>query len=304
MWDGRRDSLYNQVFGPLETVVEMNSSRLFAAEQIFRLHQSDYEGVFGPMPPLADASQFPVLPASLTGCQPRVPTSPQPTCDGTFHGMPGDHAEFDGMTPANQAAVTQVVINAGKAIGAYERRLQCGAGRFDAWVQGDASALSSSEQRGALLFIGKAACVSCHSGPYLSDQEFHDVGLMPATVQQGFLDIDDPGAAAGIAALLSDPLNTAGAFSDGTDGRIPVAVTAAMEGAFRTPTLRCVSQRPTFMHTGQILSLAQVVAFFDSGGDTVGFPGTNELHSLGLTTQEQADLTAFLLALDGPVIAP
>jgi hypothetical protein len=58
------------------------------------------------------------------------------------------------------------------------------------------------------------------------------------------------------------------------------------------------------MHTGQILSLAQVVAFFDSGGDTVGFPGTNELHSLGLTTQEQADLTAFLLALDGPVIAP
>jgi Di-haem cytochrome c peroxidase len=126
MWDGRRDALYNQIFGPLETVVEMNSSRLYAAEQIFARYQADYEAVFGPMPPLDDASQFPVLSAQLTGCQPQNPAAPQPVCDGTYHGMPGDHAEFDGMTASNQLAVTTVVVNAGKAIGAFERLLTCG----------------------------------------------------------------------------------------------------------------------------------------------------------------------------------
>jgi hypothetical protein len=35
--------------------------------------------------------------------------------------MPGDNAEYDRMTPANRSAVTGVVVNAGKAIGAYER---------------------------------------------------------------------------------------------------------------------------------------------------------------------------------------
>ena len=35
MWDGRRDALYDQPFGPLESVVEMNSSRLYMAEQLY-----------------------------------------------------------------------------------------------------------------------------------------------------------------------------------------------------------------------------------------------------------------------------
>jgi len=129
MWDGRHDALYNQVFGPIESVVEMNSSRLYAAEQVFAHFKSEYEGVFGPLPPLDDATRFPLLSGAITGCQP-VGQTPLPTCDGTFHGYPGDHAEFDGISQADQDAVTRVVVNVGKAIGAYERLLTCGTSRF------------------------------------------------------------------------------------------------------------------------------------------------------------------------------
>lgn len=303
MWDGRHDALYNQPFGPLETVVEMNSSRLYMAEQLYASYQADYEAVFGPMPPLGDAAQFPPLSATLTGCQPMDPTDPQPTCDGTFHGSPGDHAEFDGMTAANQTAVTRVVVNAGKALGAFERRLTCGASPFDAWMHGGAP-ISRAAQRGAAVFVGSGGCMRCHAGPFMSDQQFHNVGLTPQVVQQAFIDANDQGAATGLAASIADPLNTLGVFSDGSDGRLPEAVTAAMTGAFRTPTLRCVSMRPTFMHTGQIGTLAGVVSFFNGGGGSSGYPGTSEIQALGLTPLQQSDLVAFLEALAGPGADP
>lgn len=304
MWDGRRDALYDQVFGPLESVVEMNSSRLYEAEQIYGKYKPDYEAIFGAMPPLADPGQFPQLSAQLTGCQPKNRTDPQPACDGTFHGMPGDHAEFDGLSADQQASVSAIIVNAGKAIGAFERLLTCGTSPFDAWAHGDAGAMTRGAQRGAALFVGKAKCATCHSGPFMSDQQFHNVGLAPRQVQQAFVDSQDHGAATGLAAAMADPLNTLGAFSDGNDGRLPATVTPSMEGAFRTPNLRCVSQRPTFMHTGQLGTLTAVVAFFNEGGSSYGYLGTTEIHPLALTDLEQSDLVEFLQALDGPGADP
>jgi cytochrome c peroxidase len=61
-----------------------------------------------------------------------------------------------------------------------------------------------------------------------------------------------------------------------------------------------VSRRPSFMHTGQILTLDDVVSFFDRGGDSSGYPGTSENFARNFTPGERADLIAFLLALDGP----
>jgi len=299
MWDGRHDALYNQPFGPLESPVEMNSSRLFAAERMFALYRTDYEAVFGPMPPLDDSSRFPQVTAALTGCQP-TSLDTATTCNGTQHGLPGDGAEYDHLDPADQDAVTRVVVNLGKALGAYERLLTCGPSRFDRWVHGDATALSNSEQRGARIFIGAGKCVSCHSGPYFSDQQFHNVGLQPQVVAVAFIDDNDPGASSGLAATLADPLNVKGRFSDGDDGRLPASVDTMMTGAFRTPMLRCAASHPSFMHTGQFKSLADVVTFFARGGDIFGYPGKNELSSLALDAQSQADLVAFLESLDGP----
>jgi cytochrome c peroxidase len=130
-WDGRRDALYNQVFGPIESPVEMNSSRLYVAEVLATKYKAQYEAVFGPMPAFDDPQQYPAIAANVTGCQPKYPGSPQPTCDGTAHGVPGDGAEYDGLSADAQHAVTLAVVNAGKAIGAYERKLACGPSRFD-----------------------------------------------------------------------------------------------------------------------------------------------------------------------------
>jgi cytochrome c peroxidase len=297
MWDGRRDSLYSQVFGPLESAVEWNSSRLYAVAQVFANYKAEYEAVFGPLPPLDDHQRFPVLTASQTGC---LKLDAYNACTGKMRGAPGDGAEYDGMAIPDQTAVTRVWVNVGKAIGAYERLLSCGQGKLDKWMQGDASAFGRAEQRGAALFVGKGRCVDCHGGPFLSDEKFHNVGLKPEVVATVFLDADDPGASKGLALAQMDTLNVAGPFSDGNDGRLPATLGPELEGAFRTPRLRCVSKRPSFMHTGQILSLDDVLAFFARGGDGYGYPGKNELTNVNLTPRERSDLVAFLKTLDGP----
>jgi|SRR5579859_3915514 len=297
MWDGRHDAMYNQVFGPIESPVEMNSSRLFAAERVFVAHRAEYEAIFGAMPPLDDMTRFPQLTAVQTGCD-MLDASLK--CTAAMRGQPGDGGAYDGLSQADRDAVTRVVVNVGKAIGAYERLLTCGSSKFDRFVRGDATALTRAEQRGAILFVGKGHCNDCHKGPFMSDEKFHDVGLKPGLVATVFLDMNDLGASQGLMLAQADPLNVKGAYSDGDDGRLPSAIGPEMSGAFRTPRLRCVAKRPSFMHTGQQRTLDDVVAFFNRGGDAAGYPGTNELKSLGLSLAERNDLVAFLKALDGP----
>jgi len=196
--------------------------------------------------------------------------------------------------------VTRVMVNVAKSIAAYTSGLRCGPGRFDRWLDGEALALTPSEQRGAALFVGEAGCVRCHSGPRLTDGSFHNVGLRPATVAVAFTDTGDRGAAEGLPLALGDPLESSGAFSDGPRQTLPASVTAEHEGAFRTPTLRCAERAPSFMHTGQMRTLDQVVGFFDMGGNPPpGYPGKNELSPLGLSKEERSDLVAFLKTLTG-----
>jgi cytochrome c peroxidase len=135
----------------------------------------------------------------------------------------------------------------------------------------------------------------------LTDHEFHNVGLAPATVAVAFVDEDDRGAADGIQQALEDPLSSHGPFSDGDRKVLPEAVGPELEGAFRTPSLRCISSHPSFMHTGQIRSLETAVSFHDRGGDPPGhYPGVSELRPLGLSESERVDLVAFIRALEGP----
>lgn len=281
-WDGRRDTAFSQPFTPIEDANEFNSSRLFAAQQIARLYKSEYEAIFGPLPSL---EALPIVAAADAGCK-ELPTD-------VVHGGCEQLGSDD-------PAATQIVVNMGKAISAYTRQLSCGRSRFDQWVAGDDAALNEDEQAGAALFVGKAGCVTCHSGPFLTDERFHNVGLHP---DFSFFvgPIDDRGAADGLPAMLKDPLNVDGAYSDGNDGRhdgVPKDM-ARMEGAFKTPSLRCVSRRPSFMHTGQIRSLEDVVIFFNRGGHDSGFPGVSENAPRNLSATERASLVAFLKSLDG-----
>lgn len=296
-WDGRRDSIWGQAMGVMEGDREFNGGRLLVATQMFHLYRAEYEALFGSMPPIDDTTRFPALAPEEAGC-----VEIQTMSGATYkcRGKPGDGADYDGMAAADQDAATRVAVNTAKAIEAYVRLLRCGPSPFDAWLDGDDGALDASERRGASLFVGKAKCVACHSGPNLTDEKFHNVGLSPAPVAVAFTDTNDRGASDALDALRTDPLRTGGAYGDGDRGVIPEATDPSLVGAFRTPSLRCLSSHPSFMHTAQFSSLEQVVAFHDRGGDPGGYPGQNELKPLHLDDGEKADLVAFLGSLDGP----
>jgi cytochrome c peroxidase len=277
----------------MESSTEFNSGRLFVAEQVFRLHREEYEALFESLPPLDDPDRFPQLSPEMAGCDP----GPEETAP--CRGKPGA-ANYDDMTREDRDVVTRVTVNIAKSIAAYVTSLRCGESRFDAWLDGDERALTRAEQRGAALFVGAAGCVQCHSGPRLTDGQFHNVGLRPSPVAVAIVDSDDPGASLGTVLSLEDPLSSAGAFSDGDRRVLPAKVDASLEGAFKTPTLRCIAEQPSFMHTGQMESLEHVVTFFVRGGDPAGYPGTNELSPLDLDERQRADLVAFISALMGP----
>ncbi|WP_205622166.1 cytochrome-c peroxidase [Aestuariibacter salexigens] len=104
---------------------------------------------------------------------------------------------------------------------------------FDNYLRGDESALTSSAKRGMQLFYGKANCSSCHTGPLLTDLEFHAIA-MP---QIG------PGKNA----------------SHDDFGRELVSGNIADRYKFRTPTLRNVALTGPWGHAGAYDSLRAVV---------------------------------------------
>ncbi|MHA3773444.1 cytochrome-c peroxidase [Verrucomicrobiota bacterium sgz303538] len=75
---------------------------------------------------------------------------------------------------------------------------------------------------------------------------------------------------------------------------------AAVDGAFKAPGLRNVELTGPYFHNGGMATLRQVVAFYNRGGN---FPNFNlpdldpDIQSLGLSTEQQADLVAFLVSL-------
>ena len=281
-WDGRHDAAFSQPFTPIEDPAELNSSRLFAAQQIARLYKAEYEAIFGPMPSLA---KYATLDPSAAGCD----------------ALPQDMVHGICVKPGyDDPDVTRIVVNMGKAIEAYTRQIECGRSRFDAWMSGNQNALTSDEQAGAALFVGKGGCNVCHAGPHLTDLRYHNIGLHPDfTFFVG--PIYDPGALDGLGAMLADPLNSRGVYSDGQDDRLdwlPSDLSPFL-GTFRTPSLRCVSRRPSFTHTGQFRSLEDVVIFFNKGGDPDGYPGISGNVPRNLSANERGQLVAFLRALDG-----
>jgi cytochrome c peroxidase len=120
----------------------------------------------------------------------------------------------------------------------------------------------------------------------------------------------DEGRAAGLPKLLADPFNCAGVYSDRSD-KSGCAVNGIMlddktlvpvQGAFKTPSLRNLVQTAPYFHTGEELTLDEVVDHYDEGGDQDGlFTGTVDpnVQRLGLTDEEKEDLLSFLQTLEG-----
>lgn len=279
-WDGRKDSLWSQAIGPIESPVEHNYSRLEAVHLVYDKYRAEYEAIFGELPDLSDHDRFPAT------------------------GLPGSPA-WDAMAPEDRTTCNRIYSNIGKAIAAYERLLISRNSEFDQFMRGDTEAMSPAAVRGAKLFVGRAGCINCHSGPAFSDGGFHNIGV-PQTGP--FVPTEDIGRLGGIEAVRSDDFNRKGLFSDARRGEHLAAMANetpdVTRGSFRTPGLRDITLTAPYMHTGGIESLWDVLEFYRFGGAGAGYAGRQDplIQPLELSDDDLHDLAAFLEALEGEAL--
>ena len=293
-WDGRKDSAWSQALGPLEDPAEHGGNRVQFVRLVREQYAQQYTQVFGQLPDLG-----------------HLPPHASP------NGTQDERAAWAAMTPSARDGVNRVFANMGKAIAAFERDLAYGESRFDKYAQattsGDArgqQVLDQQEVRGLRLFLGKGQCATCHNGPLLTDHAFHNTGVPPADRTR-----PDRGRADALEKLLRDEFNCLGRYSDAKPGQCGelqflAANDASQLGAFRTPSLRNVADRPPYMHAGQFGTLDDVMLHYARspeaaiGHSELAQPGERhaERQAIHLSETDVQDLAAFLRTLSGPVL--
>ncbi len=244
-WDGRADSLWSQPAFAFENPAEMDFSRIGIAQRIGKTYAKEYTAVFGALPDLtrfADA------------------------------GKPGD-AAYDALSSEDKVAIDRVMVNVGKSLDAYMRKIATGRAAFDRYLLGDESAITQVAKQGLEVFLTQG-CAACHSGPTLSDEAFHNT-LSEET---------DPGRAAAYAVLDASPFRADGVFADPSD--LPALQTAPRPSdlhAFKTPSLRNVASTAPYFHDGRAATLEAAVF----------------AHGARLSTDERRAVVTFLKTLDG-----
>ncbi len=130
---------------------------------------------------------------------------------------------------------TEITVQEVKtAIAAFESSLISLNSRYDQYMLGDRSSLSSEERRGFELFHSFALrCAHCHVPPLLTDMQFTAIGA-PEPEGNAF--------DAGAAASSGDPI---------------------LHGAFRNPSLRGVTETAPYMHSGGHTNLKEAVEFYN-----------------------------------------
>jgi len=108
---------------------------------------------------------------------------------------------------------------------------------FDQYLGGDTGALNEAQKNGLDLFFGKANCASCHSGPLLSDQSFHAIGLPPF----------GPGRTRKFDLIARDV------------GRLGESDRLEDAYKFRTPMLRNVALSAPYGHNGAYQTLSDII---------------------------------------------
>lgn len=183
-----------------------------------------------------------------------------------------------------------------QAIAAFEQTLVSKNVPFDRYLQGDQSALSAKAKQGLALFQGKAGCIQCHNGPYISDQKPHNLGVPgnPEVFTNPFRHI----TFRSMLKFLGTP-NYSNLRRD--PGYYAVSKDPKDLGKFITPTLREVSRTAPYMHNGMVLTLEAVVDFYNRGGGED--PNKDPLlKPLNLSQNEKAALVGFLKSLSGDEI--
>lgn len=130
--------------------------------------------------------------------------------------------------------------NVGAAIGAFERTLTTPS-RFDAYVGGDANALTDLEKAGLGVFL-ENGCAGCHHGSALGGDVFARFGIVEAywEATRAFVTIDSPTMPmdVGVYAVTHDPDDLY---------------------VFKTPSLRNVTRTYPYFHDGSVWNLGDAV---------------------------------------------
>lgn len=286
--DGFSDSEWFDAQSEPEGPPVQNGSRLQLAHVIFDHYHDDYNDAFPEFPldpALANLSRFPATGSPYT-----------------------DTANWNSLSSGDKEIINRILVNYGKAIEAYLRKLVSRNATFDRYVAGDHDAVSQQAKLGLKLFIGKAGCIHCHNTPLLSDDDFHVIGLHIDTALSPHADPTETGRAANQALIctttVADGLfNVNGPFSDDPDTTrdgnfcsqtIPV-------GLWRTKGLRHVAETAPYFRDGQAATLDDVINFYDRGGDPAGtfLGGPKQIHPLNLSIAEKSWLKEFLKTLTG-----
>ena len=265
--------------------------------------------------------------------------------DGLWNGPGTYKISSDGQLLIDAAGYVQPELNFslffGLAVDAYERTLISNRTEFD--LDPDLGGTATPAGRGKQLFLNEGKCVNCHTGPLLSgaavpprqpeelienmiigdggralyDGGFYNIGVRPTFEDVGVGDKDP----------YNVPLSFTRQFTTGPrvdpfpDPRGGGLDRIAVDGAFKTPSLRNVALTAPYFHNGGESNLHDVVRFYNRGGnrrgqdgnDTTGtgplgqsapvgpnMGGSNldaDIQPLGLSEAQIDDLVAFLKAL-------
>ncbi|MEM8848621.1 MAG: cytochrome c peroxidase [Pseudomonadota bacterium] len=153
---------------------------------------------------------------------------------------------------------------------------------FDAWLRGE-DTLHPNALRGIELFYGAAGCATCHAGPFQTDHGFHAMGQP----QLG------PGKAARFETHARD------------DGRFRVTGQETDRYAFRTPSLRNVTETGPWGHAGAYTNLRVFVRDHAAPRRAlIAYPRNVTLPELDVedwrVLDDPAQATEIAAAIDGP----
>lgn len=137
--------------------------------------------------------------------------------------------------------------NIRNAIASYIRKLASFDSKFDQNMNQKRNDLTEEEIEGFNLFMGIAACATCHFPPLFN-------GTVPPDYKDSELE------------NLGVPETKEGLALDDDLGRYDLFHTAERKHFFKTPTIRNIELTAPYMHNGVYNSLEEVMEFYNNGG--------------------------------------
>jgi cytochrome c peroxidase len=181
--------------------------------------------------------------------------------------IPADLAPIVGAHPTYgdlfQAAFGDRTITAERiafAIATYERTLVPNQTPWDRFVSGNPAAMTQGQIDG-WNFFRNSPCSVCHRPPTFSDNVYHNIGVRPPDEDRGHGEVT-------------------GAFND--------------RGKFKTPTLRGVGLKVSYMHTGVFNNLTDVILHYRPGNPNIFLENIDPILPVGVPPQVQPALVDFM----------